>query len=133
MIRTSSEPCVLPWSPRSDLQGVIILQVDDSLGIGSPAFLEDEDSVAHHFKYKARTVLSDTTLTFNGSDLDRPRTTTIRMRQPDKMRTLLNQLDQPGFAIQRAMAQYVGVYTRPDICAPVQPVATGQDLSTVED
>lgn len=109
------------------------MHVDDSFGIGSAAFLKDEESVAHNFKCKPRTILINETMTFNGSELYRSNPPLICMRQHEKIGKVRNPTDQKTFANQRAMAQYAGVNTHPDTCAPVQLVARGNDPSTDED
>lgn len=118
MKRTSTDPSVLLRRSTIGLEGFLILQVDNSLRIGSTAFLGDEDSVSKHFRFKPRTTPSTTTLTFNGSHLDRSNLNNIRMRQLEKIANLRSPTDQKEFASERAMAQYISVKSRPDILHP---------------
>lgn len=137
MGRTSADSCVLVRRTEEELERErereIILQVDDILGIGTHKFLNDERSAANQFKCKPRTHLTHKTLLFNGSQLDHPDDRTIRMWQPDKIGKTQHAKDQPSFASQRAMAQYIGVNTRPDICSPVQLIAPDADPFTPGD
>lgn len=48
---------------------MIIIQVDDSLVMGTYNFLADEKQAVRNVKCKPRTILTKKTLTFNGSDL----------------------------------------------------------------
>lgn len=102
----------------TDLEGIIILQVYDSFGIGSTWILWDEGSVAQHFTCKYRTVVATTTLPCNGSDLVRPNDRTIIMRHTEKIGKLRHPSDQIGFSSHWAMDKYIGVNTRTEICPP---------------
>ena len=43
MVRAQCDPCVLLRRNQDDLERLILLQVDDSLGVGTPDFLEEEE------------------------------------------------------------------------------------------
>lgn len=43
MERTTMDPCVLVKRCGAEFDGIVLLQVDDSLALGTPSFLKDED------------------------------------------------------------------------------------------
>ena len=57
MIRTTVDPCVLVRKVNGTLDGLIILQVEDSLGIGSKEILKDEELGSKQFLCKERSMI----------------------------------------------------------------------------
>lgn len=102
------------------LDGIIIFQVDGSLGLGTEKFLKDEDKAAKHFRAKQGTNLSSITININGSKVTHNKDTTITMSQKDKIERITIPYNETSFIIQRAIIQYIGSNTMPDICANVQ-------------
>lgn len=85
MMRTTSDPCFLVRRSEEGLEAIVVLEVYDSLRIGTYAFRRDEEGVTHHLKFKPRTTLSSCVLDFNGADLYKPYNSTILMRQLSKI------------------------------------------------
>ena len=129
MTRTKADPCVLVKRKGNTIDGVIMLQVDDSLGFGTPAFLDLEESASKLFRCKPRTGITSKPISFNGIMINKLQNG-YRMSQTDKVDRLTIATTQKAFSSQRAAAQYIGVNTRPDICAAVQLIAPGNAPTT---
>lgn len=71
MNRSNIDPCVLCRRTESGLDGIVLLQVDDSLGFGTPQFLADEEKGSSKFNSKPRTTLTEKPTSFNGITLRR--------------------------------------------------------------
>lgn len=69
MKRTKTDPCVLIRHNEGKLAGLVILQVDESLRIGTMGFMEEEEIASKPFKEK-RTMLTKSPITFNGSNIN---------------------------------------------------------------
>lgn len=97
------------------------------MAFGDDDFLQKEESEIHIFKAKPRTFLSSEPTTFNGSRLTLNKYI-IEITQTDKISLLVMPESQKEFTTQSALAQqYVGVNSRPEICANVQLVAPGAE------
>lgn len=132
MRRTTVDPCVFVRRDGGELSGLIALQVDDSLTVGTKEFLEEEKEAARQFKTKERTTINNKPTTFNGVRICKI-DNVITMDQQDKIEKLETPSTQKGFTSKRAMCQYIGVCTRPDTCAPIQLIAPGKnDTSKTE-
>lgn len=92
--------------------------------------MKEEENSSEHFESKPRTILSEAIITFNGTRVSRRLNGTIHTDQEDKIKYLTVTQTQKKFAITRANVQYVGVMTRPDICASTQLKAPGSEPST---
>ena len=136
MTRTRSDPCILIRRTKDGaLDGLILLQVDDSLGLGSDTFMQEEEQASKAFRCKPRTPISEEETGFNGisikskTETQTSNTETMRgytITQCDKIRKLDDKIEgEKQFISQRALAQYIGVNVRPDICAPVQLITPG--------
>ena len=136
MSRARSDPCVLiRRSKGGELDGLILLQVDDSLGLGSDAFMREEEQASKAFRCKPRTPISREETSFNGISIKSnmmspnpslPMMKTYTITQKDKIRKLDDKIEgEKQFISQRSLAQYIGVNVRPDICAPVQLITPG--------
>ena len=104
------------------------MQVDDSLGVGTESFLEKEEIASKQFRCKPRTIISSENTSFNGINIKKT-TASYSITQSDKVDKLVDPTTSVEYASHRALAQYVGVNTRPDICAPVQLLAPGSGKS----
>lgn len=51
------------------LEGLVILQVDDSFAIGTNAFFKEEEVAVHNFKDKPSFNISKSPISFDGSDI----------------------------------------------------------------
>lgn len=61
------DPCILiRHSEEGKIQGLIVLQVDDSLGLGTDCFLLDKKEASGIFTEKGRTKLDMGALYLNG-------------------------------------------------------------------
>ena len=129
MTRARCDPCVLIRRSNDRLDGLILLQVDDSLGIGTPKFWEDEEIGSKSFRCKPRTKLSEKPTSFNGIFI-KHQDGRYTIDQQDKIEKLTIAKTQKEFSSMRALAQYIGVNTRPDICAPIQLIAPGNKQTT---
>lgn len=133
MKRTTADPCVLVKRRNGKLSGLVALQVDDSLTLGDDAFLEEEEQSSGTFKSKERIMLGTEVMAFNGVRVSRIANGGIKMDQGDKIRSLSFPTSDKQFASKRAMAQYIGVNCRPDVCAPVQLVAPGREPTSKDE
>lgn len=124
MHRATIDPCVMIKRDKGKLKGLVMLQVDDSLRLGSEEFITEEQLAAREFKSKEREFLSNATLDFNGIRIHNVKNG-IRIFQSDKIQKLKTPDSQKSFASIRAMSQYIGVSTRPEICALVQLISPG--------
>lgn len=59
MNRTKADPCVTWKSKGNCIQGLIVLQVDESLGMGTQGFLKEEEEGSMRFKSKPRTPIAE--------------------------------------------------------------------------
>lgn len=125
MKRSTSDLCLLFKRNGDKLDGLIFFQVDDSLGVGSESFLGKEENASKDFRCKPRTMITKDPISFNGIQITKKAGNIYQIAQPDEITDLVITTDQKVFAGQRASAQYVGVNTRPEICAAVQIIARG--------
>ena len=129
MTRSRVDPCVLYRTKNDKLEGMILLQVDDSLGMGNDEFLLEEERASNKFRCKERTPISSRPVEFNGITLMN-NMGTYTMMQADKILKLRVPTNNAEYISQRALAQYVGVNVRPDVCAPVQLLVPGKEEVT---
>lgn len=125
MNRARTDPCLLYRHKDNEIDGIILLQVDDTLGIATERFLKDEEKESKAFRCKERVVVGKTPISFNGLQLRMDTDRRGFISQPDKISNLKAASNQAEFASIRALAQYIGVNSRPDLCAPVQLIAPG--------
>lgn len=62
-----SDPCLMISADKNGLKGMIILQVDDSLGIGTSAYMREEEVASNEFRSKPRRSVKGGQEEFNGS------------------------------------------------------------------
>lgn len=135
MKSTKVDNCVLYRRGEKGLDGVTVLQVDDAYGHGSQDFIKNEDTVSNVFKCKPQKILNlgDHAM-FNGTnicqDSDQKSHKMYRITQSEKLRKLDTVDTAKSFSSVRAQMQYVGCCTRPDICAEVQLLASGNQDPT---
>lgn len=96
-------------------------------------FLEDESRAAVEFKSKPRVLASRKPLKFNGTWIRKRKDGRTETVQTDKIEGMKGPHDQKSFDSQRALSQYIGVCTRPDVCANVQLISKGAEPSTSEE
>ena len=130
MDRVKTDPCVLVRRNGQNLEGMVALQVDDSLAMGTASFMSDEEIASSKFICKPRSLLTNKPLTFNGLTLTRSTNGKIYATQKEKILRLKHPTNQSEFTSNRALAQYIGVCVRPDLCAAIQLLAPGKEPTT---
>lgn len=108
---------------------MVLLQVEDSLDIGTSKFVRDEERASKNFSSNPRNNISPTSTMING------RTSTLKhgtisTTQTETTAKLKIEDTDKAFASQRALAQYIVVSVRPDVCAPVQLLSLGNSQTT---
>lgn len=114
MSRSRTDSCVLNRNKDCKLQGAVGLQVDDYLAFSNDLFFSQEKPKFHTLKSKPRTLLYNTATSYNGSNLS-IHDGTIHMTQTDKIAQHTIPENQKSFTSDRALAQYIGLSTRPDM------------------
>lgn len=66
MYRSRVDPCILLRRDTDRLLGIVLLQVDVTLGFGNSTFFTDEERASKRFKSKPRTPLTNKPVSFNG-------------------------------------------------------------------
>lgn len=131
MTRSRADPCVLYRRTGTVLDGVIVLQVDDSLGVGSTGFLDEEGQESKPFRCKYRSLIEKKPITFNGRSI-RWDGNAYKMTQTENIEKLKPPSNDSEYVSMRALAQYVGFNTRPSVCAPVQLLVSPKEGITSE-
>lgn len=78
-------------------------------------------------------MLSEIPTTFNGVMLEETDEGTVKMNQPSKIDKLRKAEQQTELKSQPALAQCIGIYKRPDICAKIQLIEPEVEPSTKEE
>lgn len=121
MEEARGDKCVLYRRSTSTLDGITILQVDDSFGHGTKQFLHDEESASTHFQCKPRLLLNaGNQVTFNELIIKRNSESTYSIQQSEKLRGLRMVNTEEELKTTPAMIQYIGSCTRPDISSRSQ-------------
>lgn len=125
MTPTTFDPCLLFRKGNSAAEGVCIMQVDDSFGHGVSSFLEVEESKSRRFKTKPRKVLTEGSSTdFNGCQITILPENVYMLHQRDKLKSISVPITSQELKSVRAQIAYIGQFTRPDLCASVQLLAS---------
>lgn len=133
MERARVDPYVMIRRTNGRLEGLVLLQVNDSLGRATIELLAEEKEALKVFRCKPRKIISTQPTTFNGLTVTKSSEDTFETTQTDKIRKLTSEGTQKELAPQRELAQYVGVNSRPDIGAKVQLIAPGNLLISEEE
>lgn len=112
MKNLTTYPCVLVKHKDEKLEGMLILQVDDSLILGTKVFLEDEERESRKFKKKPIIELTNTPMHFNGDQIS-GEGYSIKIHQAEKIAKLKPPINRNDFTTTTAMDQYIGVNNRP--------------------
>jgi transposase InsO family protein len=121
---TEYDPCLLFKSrPEGGLTGAVVLQVDDTLGVGTAEFMKQEDKESVAFVCQPRAILDKNELQFNGFHIQR-KANTILMHQRDKLSKLDHARNEDEFVSVRASGAYISTCTRPDLAARFQLLTT---------
>lgn len=103
-----------------DLYGLILLQVDESLGLGSKHFLHEEEQASKGFRCKPRTTITQKPATFNGIHIKSTAPNQITILQTHKILSLESTTHQKSVSIKRALAPYIEVIVHPNLCAEIE-------------
>ncbi len=134
MVPTKMDPCILSSRSNGEIDGICALQVDDVFGYGTDAFLDKEDKVISKFKSKPRKILNPgEKIVFNGTTVKFEKDKSYRLCQKEKLQDLTNATTPTEFHSTRAKLQYIGVMSRPDICAQTQLLSNGTSDPSNED
>lgn len=131
MVRNTAHPFVLVAREGEHISVLVALQVDDALSVAYEEFLKREETAATTFRSKARTISDEKEMAFNGVRICLEENGGIKMQQKNKVLNLTQRRDDKYISRKRAMAHYIGVNCRPDICVPVQLIAPGREPITV--
>lgn len=116
MHHTATDPAVFVRHDKHGcLEGMSVVQVDDTLIMGTSAFMEDEERESVAFPSKGRTSIEDKPVSFNGTVLTR-RGRDVIVDQHAYTDNLDSDfpLTPEGFATARGKASYATASTRPD-------------------
>lgn len=129
------DPCLLYKRQKGQkLEGLTIMQVDDTFGHGDEQFLQTENEKAKFFKSKPRHILKEgQNVVFNGCQIKLNADGSYELHNSDKLERLEKVKTAEEFISARAAIQYIGVSTRPDLCAPAQLLATTVDKVNDQD
>jgi len=134
MTPTRGDTCVLyrRTDSGSGSRGLTVLQVDDSYGHGDEQFLEDEENESRKFKCKPRKLVKEgEAVDFNGCRISIVERGIHLLGQEEKLRNLKKPDTRQELISARAQIQYIGSCTRPDLCAPVQLMASAVNKPTL--
>lgn len=84
------DPCVLNRGREGSLDGLVLLQGDDSLGFASKAFLEEEKQASKEVLCKPRTFLGKDETAFNGVQIRSTKVKRVLMAKGKKIDKLKN-------------------------------------------
>jgi ribonuclease HI len=98
----------------------VVLQVEDSLGIGTDSFIADELRESVAFVGKGRVVLDKNPINFNGFTIQRDGDGNILMHQVAKLSDMAEAQTTDEYSSIRAKGAYIATCTRPDLAAPFQ-------------
>lgn len=116
MHHTATDPAVfVRHDEHGRLDGMSVVQVDDTLIMGSPSFMDDEERESAAFPSKGRTSVEAKPVAFNGTTIRR-RGKTVIVDQHEYTGNLDSDFSRTpeGFATARGKASYATASTRPD-------------------
>lgn len=101
-------------------EAIVILQVGDSVIVGSEEILEVEVGRSKAFICKPKTFLEGQPTTVNGVELSLRQNGEITIAQKKKIENPVTSTTEDEFRSQRSLAKYIGVSCRPDVFDTVQ-------------
>jgi hypothetical protein len=123
--QTALDPCLLvKRDENSALQGLVGIQVDDSLFLGDARFVEDEKREVQRFKCKDASVLGAKFLEFNGAEIHRLADNKLVIKQPNHIMRMAAATNLTEFVSQRALGAYIASLSRPDLLGEFQLLAS---------
>lgn len=122
MAPTKMDPCIRSSRSETQLHGITAIQVEDSFGHRTAQFLAAEERLtSEKFKIKPRTLLKPVhKTTFNETQFSFEKDRSYTPSQSEKLQGLNHVSSAAEFKSRRALIQYIGVTTRPDLCAATQ-------------
>ena len=138
MKSTEADPCFMYRKGKDEsIDGLVCLQVDDSIGAGTPKFLQEESDASKSFKTRTAEILNDgKEVRFNGHYVKQSEQTIIVHQHPYEQRIPSEKVERSpdSFMSNRGKASYLASCTRPDIaCAVNQLSQRKADEATEED
>lgn len=88
MFPSTVDPSPLIRRDNTELTGLVILQLDDSMAIVTDTFMQEEEAASHRYRSSPRHILSTEATLFNGSHVQRTPDDNIRKLQSDKIAKL---------------------------------------------
>lgn len=116
MHHTATDPAVLVRHDKhGNLDGMSVIQVDDTLIMGTPLFVKDEERESVAFPSKGRTLIESKPVGFNGTVITRKgRNIVVDQHAYTECLTADFPRTPQGFATARGKASYATASTRPD-------------------
>ena len=131
------DPCFLYRKDENRcVDGLVCLQVDDSIGAGTEEFLQEEADASKRFKTRTAEVLEyGNELKFNGHYVRRDEQNIILHQHPYEDRVPSDKIDRnpESFMSNRGKASYLASCTRPDIACAVNQLAQKKATDATED
>lgn len=125
IFQATVDPCVLIKRNNDQHSGIIILEVDDSMDLGTKTFLRQEEEASHRCKSRPHKKLTTTPTVCNVSHIWRSPDGSVHMYQSGKIPLLHFPTTEQEFNSQREKAQYRAMNARPDITESVHLIAPG--------
>lgn len=112
------------------LEGAIVIQVDDSFGVGTGNLLDNEERARVKINHKPWSRLRDRAVRFNGFTIRQEGDDTVLLEKYNKIEPLWPTSDETRFASMRTLEHYIGVKLRPGIYDPVPLIAPENSPTT---
>lgn len=103
MQRSRKDPCLLISRETSGLKGVIILQVDDSLILGTRILIDDEARASLEFRSKPRKFLKEGKKELNGSMVSQYKDRSVVINQKANILKLEIPTNEKSFTSHRVL------------------------------
>lgn len=123
MIRTSND----------GLDGLIILKVEDTLGLETPKLLMYEDKESNNLRRKPRSELGMKKISFNGVNIVKHTDNRISIAQEDKVSNIGIPKTQAELSRKLSLDKYVGVNKITDVCSAIKLITLSNKPSTLDD
>lgn len=130
MTRATTYPCIMISGNEDGLEGLIALQVDDTVTLVDGNFLQDEEEGPKQFKTKESKTVSNTPMGFNGIRISKDKDGVVYLDQIDKCDVLTIPITQKQFCSKPAMCQYIAVNRRPNTSETIQLIAPASENTT---
>lgn len=125
MKRETFDLCCLIRRYKDNVEELILLQVYDLFGFRSQRFFSYEEEQSKNVRCKRRTHISENAATFNGIIIRKNKDNNYYITQTDKNELLEQATSQQTFNNQRALSQFIVVKIRPEYCAQIHLISSG--------